>query len=339
MTTICIVGGGNLAHVCAGFLGAQKGVKIRILTRQPEKWTGGGGGVEVMDAMNRRFRAVPERIPSTPQEAVMGAYIVLFCLPGFAIREMLERIKPYVTSSILVGTVISSTGFFFQAFDVLPHDIPLFGFQRVPFISRIVEYGKSAKLLGYKSSHRIAVENTDSKGVIAKNLETLFQGPFEVLENHLAVSLSNSNPLLHTARLYTMFKDGDVLYPYNPLFYAEWTDEASEVLIRMDAELQSLLDRLGLPIGSIPPILEYYGCQDTFSLTRKIRSIPAFQEISSPMIQDVNAYRIDFKSRYFAEDFLYGLRFIHDLVIQRSIDAPTIINVYKWGIKLLKGKM
>ncbi len=328
MTTICIVGGGNLAHVCAGFLGAQEGVKIRIMTRRPEKWS---GVVEVVDAMDKRFYVIPERITSTPQEAVMGADIVLFCLPGFAIREMLERIKPYVTSSMLVGTVVSSTGFFFQALDVLPRDIPLFGFQRVPFISRIVEYGKSARLLGYKSLHRIAVENTDDKGAIEKKLERLFHGPFEVLENHLAVSLSNSNPLLHTARLYTMFKDGDVSYPRNPLFYAEWTDEASEVLIRMDAEFQSLLGRLGLPVGSIPPILEYYGCHDASSLTRKIRSIPAFQEITSPMIHDGNTYRIDLKSRYFTEDFTYGLKYIHDLIVENDIHAPMIMEVYHWG--------
>ncbi len=334
MTTICIVGGGNLAHVCAGFLGAQEGVKIRILTRCPEKWS--GGGVEVMDDKNRRFRASPERITAAPQEAVMGADIVLFCLPGFAIREMLERIKPYVTSSMLVGTVVSSTGFFFQAFDVLLRDIPLFGFQRVPFISRIVEYGRSAKLLGYKSLHRIAIENTNDKGFIASRLESLFKEPFEVLENHLAVSLSNSNPLLHTARLYTMFKDGDVAYPRSPLFYAEWTDEASEVLIQMDAEFQSLLVHLGLSIGSVVPILDYYGCHDAASLTRKIRSIPAFKEIASPMIQDGSVYRIDLKSRYFTEDFLYGLKYVYDQTASHNLSAPAIMQVYDWGEKLLK---
>ncbi len=333
MITICLVGGGNLAHVCAGFLGAQEDVKIRILTRQPEKWS--GGGVEVMDANNKCFCVHPECVTASPQYAVVDADIVLFCLPGFAIREMLARIKPYVTPAMLVGTVVSSTGFFFQAFEVLPKNIPLFGFQRVPFISRIVEYGRRAKLLGYKPLHRIAVEQTENKQTVVQTLENLFKAPVELLANHLAVSLSNSNPLLHTARLYTMFKDGDVVYPRNPLFYAEWTDEASEVLIQMDEEFQALLKTLRLPTGSIPPLLAYYGCSDAPSLTRKICSIPAFKEITSPMLPDGNGYRINFTSRYFTEDFAYGLKYIYDLVVKNKIDAPMIIDVYRWGINFI----
>ncbi len=329
---ICIVGGGNLAHVCAGFLGSLPDVSIRILTRKPGMWS---EELSVTDSNGSIFVARPELITDSPRDTLSKADIVLFCLPGFAIREMLERIRPYVTSSMLVGTVVSSTGFFFQAFDVLSHDIPLFGFQRVPFISRIVEYGRSAKLLGYKSLHRIAVENTDAKGGIVRKLESVFKGPFEVLENHLAVSLSNSNPLLHTARLYSMFKDGDVAYPRNPLFYAEWTDEASEILIRMDEEFQNLIERLKLPVNSIPPILEYYESKDVASLTQKFRSIPSLKEISSPMIQDGHVYRIDFTSRYFVEDFLYGLQYIYDCIVANEIDAPMIKTVHQWGLGMI----
>ena len=35
---ICICGGGNLGHVCAGFL-ANRGHEVSILTTKPERWT------------------------------------------------------------------------------------------------------------------------------------------------------------------------------------------------------------------------------------------------------------------------------------------------------------
>ncbi len=335
MLRICIVGGGNLAHVCAGFLGSLPDVSIRILTRKPGMWS---KELSVTDSNGKIFATRPELITDSPRDALSKADMVLFCLPGFAIREVLTQIKAYISSAMLVGTVVSSTGFFFQALEVLPDDIPLFGFQRVPFISRVEKYGHSANLLGYKSLHKIAIEQAMDKSGIAKKLSELFQGPFEVLENHLAVSLSNSNPLLHTARLYTMFKDGDVLYDKNPLFYADWTDEASETLIRMDAEFQELLLKTGLSAGSITPILEYYESHDAISLTRKIQSIPAFKTISSPMIQENRGYRIDLESRYFTEDFMFGLKYIYDLTGKYDIDAPMIVTVYNWGVSLLNQK-
>lgn len=43
--------------------------------------------------------------------------MVLICLPGYAIAKTLEAIKPFLDSDTIVGTVVSSTGFFFEAFD------------------------------------------------------------------------------------------------------------------------------------------------------------------------------------------------------------------------------
>ena len=327
---ICICGGGNLGHVCAGFL-ANRGHQISILTTKPERWN-----TELkIEAPDKTFTGKLTLVTSKPEEVMPQAEMILICLPGYAIHKELEIIKPYLTKGAIIGSVVSSTGFFFEALGVLPSDIPLFGFQRVPFISRIIEYGKKAELKGYKDTLHVAIERATDKESIRKELEQLFEKPVTLADSYYEVSLSNSNPLLHPSRLYTMWKDwrpGNV-YPRNPQFYAEWTMEASELLIQMDDEFQKLLNVLGLIPGSIPTILDYYESNDAVSLTQKLHDIRAFQGILSPMKEIEGGWTPDFSSRYFTEDFPYGMRFIVETAHEHNVEIPTIEEVYQWGLK------
>ena len=235
-----------------------------------------------------------------------------------------------------IGSVVSSTGFFFEALKILPATIPLFGFQRVPFIARVKEYGRSAHLLGYKPQLGIAVEHLQDAEPLRQQIEHLFNTPVELLGSHYEVSLTNSNPLLHTSRLYSMWHDWHkgIVYPTQNRFYADWTDEASQLLIDMDREFFRLLAVLPVRPGSIPTILDYYESHDAASLTRKLRSIPAFRDILSPMKAVEGGFIPDFQSRYFTEDFPYGLAIIRRLLQEHHIDAPHIEMVYQWGCSL-----
>lgn len=329
---ICICGGGNLGHVTAGFFAAQDDLQVSLLTTKPERWS---QYLEVVDVNGKTFKGKLERISSNPKDVIPGAHIVLVCLPGFAIHDELCSIAPYLDKKTWVGTVVSSTGFFFEAMKVLPKNQPLFGFQRVPFISRIINYGHVAELKGYKESLSVAVEQTDKKEEVRATLEKFFNTPTKLLDSYYEVSLSNSNPLLHTSRLYTMWKDWvpGMSYDENPEFYCDWTVEAAELLIKMDEEFQALLKKIGLKEDAIPPVLQYYECTDAESLTRKLNSIPAFKGILSPMIVNrYGKYEPDFSSRYFTEDFPYGMRYIVETGDMVGIEMLTINEVYKWGM-------
>lgn len=330
---ICICGGGNLGHVCAGFL-ANRGHQVSILTTKPERWS---QTIEIV-APDGFFEGKLAQVSSQPEEVVPQAEILLVCLPGFAIHDELTKIKPYLSKTCRVGTVVSSTGFFFEAFEVLPTDIPLFGFQRVPFISRIIEYGRKAELKGYKESLHVALEQTEDKESVKVILEQLFEKPVTLADSFYEVSLSNSNPILHPSRIYTMWKDWQpgIVYPCNPQFYAEWTLEASTLLIQMDKEFQSLLRNLGLKEGCIPPILDYYESTDAESLTLKLRSIKAFQNITSPMKAVEGGFIPDFSSRYFTEDFPFGMRFIVETAQKHNVSIPVIGKIYQWGLSKIK---
>ncbi|MCQ2209308.1 MAG: NAD/NADP octopine/nopaline dehydrogenase family protein [Paludibacteraceae bacterium] len=335
MKRICICGGGSLGHVCAGVLSSQSDVNVNVFTRSPEKWT---RQLIVKDLNGKVYEGNIKVISDNPQEVLEACDIILLCLPGYAIENTLEIIKPYIGESV-VGSIVCSTGFFFFAHRILGERTRLFGFQRVPFIARLEEYGHSANLLGYKQQLFIAHENISDVESFRSFVERLWLTPVKLLSSYYEASLTNSNPILHTGRLYDMWKDWNgELYDHNILFYKEWTIESSQILIDMDAEFMRLLDVLPVAKNAIPSLLEYYESHDAESLCRKIRNIPAFENITSPMKQVKGGWIPDFESRYFVEDFPYGLYFIKTLAEEKGIDTPVINRVYEWGMSVCNKK-
>lgn len=329
MIRICICGGGSLGHVCAGILSSQKDVSVNVYTQHPERWN---QSILINDQEGKVYQGHLATVSNQPQETIAGCDIIFLCLPGFAIESTLTSIKAYIGKAV-VGSIVCSTGFFFFAHKILGEDAPLFGFQRTPFIARTAVYGSSANLLGYKKEVAIATENIEDRETFRQQVERLFLTPTKLLSSFYEVSLTNSNPILHTGRLYSMWSDWNgECFDHNILFYKEWTVEASRTIIAMDNEFMHLLHRLPVQKGSIPPLLEYYESHDAESLCQKISHIPAFQNITSPMKQVEGGWIPDFQSRYFTEDFPFGLAFIHNLAHEQGVECPTIDSVYEWGM-------
>lgn len=332
---ICICGGGNLGHVLAGYVAAQQKHEVCILTRQPERWS---QTIYIEAPNNGTYEGRLCGVFSNAKDAVSDADIVWLCLPGYAIRETLLQIRNYIRPDAYVGSIVSSTGFFAQAQEVLPASQPLFGFQRVPFIARIIEYGHRACLKGFKESLSIAIEHAAEPESLRLALQEMLNTPIQLLGSFYEVSLSNSNPLLHPARLYSLWKDWHegIVYDRIPLFYEEWTDETSQLYIEMDNELHTLLKQLPVTPGCIPTVLEYYESTDASSLTRKLQSIEAFKGILSPMKEVAGGYVPDFQSRLFAEDFPYGLAIVLRLAKDLHTDVPHIEHVSQWGMSIIE---
>lgn len=334
---ICICGGGSLGNVIAAWTAAHKFATTDIYTGNPEKWS---HTITAHTPEGDILKGETGTISNDPA-IVTDADIVLLCYPGYLIAPTLKAIGPYLKPHTYVGSVFSATGFFFEAQKYLNSAQPLWGFQRVPFIARVRKYGHSADLLGYKSLLKIAVENVSEadKQKFAATVEQWFKCPVSLLTNYYEATLSNSNPLLHPARIYSLFggENEGRAYPHRVLFYKEWTDTASELLIAMDRELFRLLEVLPVTQGFLPEILDYYESSDAASLTAKIKSIPAFQGIESPMVQGSDGlFRPDTASRYFTEDFPYGLRIVHDLAHRHNIHTPTIDHIYSWGLSMIQ---
>lgn len=104
-----------------------------------------------------------------------------------------------------------------------------------------MEYGKEAGLPGYHDCLIMATENIQDVKGFSLFIEKLFEEKVKLVDSFYEVTLSNSNPILHTGRIYSMWKDWDGT-PYDrcSLFYKEWTLEASELEIEMDKEFYHL---------------------------------------------------------------------------------------------------
>lgn len=331
---IGIVGGGSLGHVCAAVLAHQGEHQIVMLTQRPEQW---GSEIMVNDLHGRTYCVCLAACSSDPS-ILTGCELVLLCLPGFLINQYLGRIHPYITRETALGSIVSSTGFFVYAHQIMPTQ-PMFGFQRTPFIARVDKYGHSAKLLGYKPQVAIAVENITCPDEFRQQIEKLFMTPTILLSSYYEACLTNSNPILHTARLYSMWcgKEKEVQTECS-YFYRDWDIASAELLLQMDAEFMQLLDVLPMNKNTIPSLLAYYESTDAASLTAKLSSIEAFQSILSPMKQNEHGWLPDFKSRYFTEDFPYGLRFIVELAHEHKIHVPTLEKVLDWGMAVVNNE-
>lgn len=305
-----------------------------MLTSRPECWS---EPFSVTDPAGRVFRGRIAHASSCPADLIPHADIVLLCLPAYLVERTLCDIAPCLRPDTIVGSVVGNTGFFLFAHHSLPASTPLFAFQRVPFISRVVDYGRAANLLGYKDSLLVATEHIADVPAFCRRLSDLFLTPVSPLSSFYEVTLSNSNPILHTGRLYTLWHDwdGTTPYPDNPLFYYDWTDEVSALEIAMDDELFALLHALNVPTTHFSTLLSHYDATDAASLTRKLRSIPSYADIRSPMRPVSGGWVPDLSSRYFTEDFPFGLRLIRDLAHRHSVPCPTIDRVFLWGTSLI----
>lgn len=329
--TVCIVGGGALGHVIAGWL-SRRGIQVNILTRHPSCWA----PELTITTPTETFAAHMSAVSDNPAEVIPGADVVLLTVPGTANADELTAIMPWLRKDCFVGGVFCSSGFFFEAIKILPAGTPLWGFQRVPFIARVNEYGRSARLLGGRPQLNLAVENVsqEEKEQFARWIGNVFDCQTQLMANYLEVSITNSNPILHTGRLYSMFANRDDSWrsDNNILFYEEWTVDAARLIIDMDAELFKLLALLPVTPGYLTPLLEYYESHDADSLKAKIASIPAFKGITSPMKRDERGWYPDYSSRYFTEDFGYSLRYIYELARRHNVATPAIDKVYQWGL-------
>ena len=120
---VCLCGGGSLSHVVAGWL-AREGYGVSVFTRSPERWdrnltihTPEGG-----------FTVPLKAVSADPAEVIADADVVLLTVPGYGNRDILTAIKPWLKKGCFVGGVFCSSGFFFEAMEMLPETVKLWGF-------------------------------------------------------------------------------------------------------------------------------------------------------------------------------------------------------------------
>lgn len=327
---IAVIGGGNIgtqfACVCA-----SKGYQVNVHSSKPEEYT---GELSVVDERgNVSCKGKISLVTANLEEAIKDCDVVFVTVPSFMLVEIAKRIEPYVSTGMKIGVIPGTGGAEFAFRNCIDAGATLFGLQRVPCVARLQEYGKCVRVEGKREKLHLAAIPKGETGMLAAFISDLFDMPCELLDNYLCVTMTPSNPILHTTRLCTMFADyaPGIVYEKNPLFYGEWSEVSAELLLACDTEHQQLLAKLDkLDLTGVRSLKEHYESGTVEQLANKLRSIPSLHNLSSPMVQVEGGWIPDFNSRYFTADFPYGLAIIEQVAQIVGMDVPNISKTMAW---------
>lgn len=334
---ITIIGAGNIGTLVAGEM-VKKGNKVTIYTRDKSRWQ---EEITVYDKdTETEYKYKPELITENIKEAVENAQIIFITTPSFAIKNIIEKAEKYIKKSTLIGFYPGTGGVEFISKKLLDKGCTIFGTQRVCSVVRLKKYGEYVITSGKRKDMYLATIPYDKAPEVSKIFENLFEIKTHPLPNYLSVALTPSNPILHPSRLYSIYKDykEGKIYKKIPLFYEEWTDEASKLLISCDEELHNILKKINLDTKNVKPLLEHYESTNYKEMTNKIHSIKSFKGITSPCIETEDGYIPDLNSRYFTADIPYGLVIIKAFALICNVLTPSIDTIIDWYQKITNKK-
>lgn len=300
---LVIVGWGNLSHAIAVYASHYE-ESVTVLS-QSSRATTSVLSAKIFDGTMKTSK--PIAVTQNVQEALKKGDVVLFTLPSHLMSQKIKEIAPFLTQNHIVGSVVGFGGFAWMIRSAAVHVKGIFVLQRSPYICRVIEKGESIDILGFKKELFLCLKQGSSEidvGMLQKKLANWFQSKISFVQSLLEVTISNSNPILHTCRLYSLSKD--LSLNSETLFYADWDNTAAEMLIACDEEIQKITTQLPQEFPMYRSIEDYYEVSGPDALRKKIRSIEAFQKIKCPLVHIHGKNRLDISSRFFQEDVPLG---------------------------------
>ena len=338
---IGIIGGGNLGSVLAVNFSLKN--EVILYTNLVDKVDEYRSDMQVFCEDTNSYKTGKDiRYTTSLKELAENSSYIFITFPSFMFEALANDLIPFLNNNHHLVFIPGSGGaelFFKKA---LEKGATITGLQRVHAIARIIEFGKLVKESGIKPKLKIASVPSSYNEKAAEDLNELYDLPIERLNNYLNVTFVNSNPILHTSRLATIFKDYPKTSKYEslPLFYEEWDDPSSSLLIKMDDELFQIIGKLkenGLDVDGVEPLLKYYESVDASSLTRKLSSIVAFKGIGTPSVKNEDGtFSPDLNSRYFTADFPYGLDILLSFGRTIGLNLSHMEMVSKWYHEISK---
>lgn len=328
-TKVAVIGGGNIgtqfACVCA-----SKGYKVNLLTSKPELFN---GNIEVVDESGNVVIGTINTITNDFHEATENCQIIIVTYPAFKLIETAKKLLPLVKEGLCICVIPGTGGAEFAFKDCIKAGATLYGLQRVPSVARLEQYGKRVRCEGLRTELSVSSIPNRMRQDISEFMEYIWEIPCRILPNYLCITLTPSNPILHTTRLRSLFAnyDANIIYNKNPLFYGEWDDDSSRLLIACDQELQNMIKILNkLDLSAVKSLRDHYESSTIEAMTDKLCSIKSLHNLYTPMIKVEGGWIPDFNSRYFTADFPYGLAILEEFAKVLSIPVPNITDTMNW---------
>ena len=330
---ITIIGGGNLGCLMGASF-SNKGHEVTIQTSRPCDFS---NDMEVYDANdNFLFKGKIANYTNSWQESIPEADLVWITVPPQLFKKTAEEMLPYVHKNQLIGVVPGAGAAEFAFIDLIRKGVDFFGLARVPSIARIKEKGKSVYMLGPAPELVVGSIPSFNAPEICKFIQPLYDMNCRSAANYLNVAFTPSNPVLHTSRLYAMFRDylpGNI-YPRNELFYEEWTIDGAEVLLTVSDELQDLCKALPMDMRDVESMQKRHNIRTPEELAARICSLDRLKGLYSPVIKNEKGYIPDFSSRYFISDFPFGIKIMIEVAKLFNVDTPMMNAIWNWYEKV-----
>ena len=327
---ITIVGGGNIGTQFAVHC-AEKNHEVTVYTSKPDIYN---GHLNIVDEAGLTTHEGNIHLAtSDPDKAFRDAEFIMVTMPATMMRTISELIYSHSDSKTFIGVVPGNGGSECAFRKCIERGNAFFGIERVPAIARLIQKGKTVKSTGYRDELHVAALPRDNAEKCAEMISGIFNMPCKVIPSFLNLTMTPSNPILHTTRLYTLFCNWrpGMTYDSIPLFYEQWDDESSELLIACDKEVQDICGALPeFHLEYVKPLTVYYESPTVEMMTRKIASIDAFKGLKTPTVNENGKLIPDLHSRYFTADFSFGLTIIKQVARFAGVSTPSIDTISKW---------
>lgn len=327
---ITIVGGGNIGTQFAVHC-AEKGHRVKIYTSTPQIFR------KHLKIVNDEGIVTNEGdieyATNDAKTAFDSAELIMITVPSNCMEETARMIYENSDQSALIGVVPGNGGSECAFRKCIERGNQFFAVERVPAVARLVKKGDTVRSVGYRSELHVAALPRSGAEKCADIIGSFFDIPCKAVANILDLTMTPSNPILHTTRLRTLFKDYSegVVYSSLPLFYEEWDDETSELLFRCDDEVQKICRSLSMfDLSGVRSLKLHYESDTPQKFTEKLRSIKAFKGLGTPSVKVEGGYIPDLHSRYFTADFSYGLSLFVQIAQLAGIDVPNLNEVMSW---------
>ena len=281
---ITVVGGGNIGTQFAVH-SAEKGHDVIMYTSNPKHFS------KHLSIVDKEGNVIHEgdirKATNDAAEAFSDADLILITMPPTMMIPLAEIIYDNTDAHTMIGFVPGNGGFEFAFKECIERGNPFFGIDRVPAIARLTERGKTVACSGYKEKLYIGAIPSKYTEECAALIESIYDIECVRLPGFMALTLTPSNPILHTSRLKTIFKDykPGVTYKSIPLFYEEWDDESSELLLACDDEIQAICRALpDFGLEYVVSEREFYNSNTPEELTHAICTEESLLGLTTPSV-------------------------------------------------------
>lgn len=361
---VAIVGGGSSAHILIPFLSGA-GFAVNLLTRKPREWSRNVVAQlhtidgDILDAFSGKL----SKITDNPAAVIPQSKVVVLCMPVSKYRNALHQLAPYLAKEeeVFVGTIYGQAGFNWMVDEIKRKfhidNITTFAVGLIPWICRVIEYGKMGVTYGCKEVNIVAVSPRDRFPALNDLFlihiceRWLKKGSFLQVGNFLSLTLSADNQIIHPSRCYGLFLRYKGKWAHKddiPYFYRDFDQKSADLLQELDADYSKIRSAIKAryPNRNFQFMLDYLELErlSYHSVNTDIResftTSATLGAIKPPTIQLASGeWVIDKDHRFFTDDIHYGLCIAKWIADQLSLEVPTIDRIINWAQKIRDEKI